>query len=80
VGSAGTHAVNQGLYAKLPYHVLRDFQPIARLADPPSILAVHPSLPAKNVKELVALALETNAFTRKARSLHRSAPRNSRRS
>ena len=56
VGSAGTHAVNQSLYPKLPYNVLRDFQPIARLADAPSVLAVHPSLPARNVKELLALA------------------------
>jgi tripartite-type tricarboxylate transporter receptor subunit TctC len=56
VGSAGTHAVNQSLYRKLPYNVLRDFQPIARLADAPSILAVHPSLPARSVKELIALA------------------------
>ena len=56
VGSAGTHAVNQSLYPRLPYNVLRDFQPIARLADAPSILAVHPSLPARLVKELIALA------------------------
>jgi tripartite-type tricarboxylate transporter receptor subunit TctC len=56
VGSVGTHAVNQTLYRKLPYNVLRDFQPIARLSDAPSILAVHPSLPARSVKELVALA------------------------
>lgn len=56
VGSAGTHAVNQTLYAKLPYNVLRDFVAIARLADAPSILAVHPSLPVKSVKELLALA------------------------
>jgi tripartite-type tricarboxylate transporter receptor subunit TctC len=56
VGSVGTHAVNQSLYRKLPYDVLRDFQPIARLADAPSILAVHPSLPARSVKELVAIA------------------------
>src|SRR4051812_42288092 len=56
VGSAGTHAVNQSLYRKLPYNVLRDFQPIARLADAPGILAVHPSLPVKSVKELIALA------------------------
>jgi tripartite-type tricarboxylate transporter receptor subunit TctC len=40
----------------LPYDVLRDFQPIARLADAPSILAVHPSLPVKTVKDLLALA------------------------
>ena len=56
VGSAGTHGVNQSLYPKLPYNVLRDFQPIVRLADAPSILAVHPSLPVKNVKDLIALA------------------------
>jgi len=56
VGSAGTHAVNQSLYRKLPYNVLRDFQPVARLADAPSILAVHPSLPARSVKDLIGLA------------------------
>ena len=56
VGSVGTHAVNQTLYPRLPYNVMRDFQPIARLSDAPSLLAVHPSLPARSVKELVALA------------------------
>ncbi|MBI4194871.1 MAG: tripartite tricarboxylate transporter substrate binding protein [Betaproteobacteria bacterium] len=56
VGSAGTHGVNQSLYRKLPYNVLRDFQPVARLADAPSILAVHPSLPVRSVKDLIALA------------------------
>ncbi len=56
VGSAGTHAVNQSLYRKLPYNVLRDFQPVSRLSDAPSILAVHPSLPARSVKELIGLA------------------------
>jgi tripartite-type tricarboxylate transporter receptor subunit TctC len=56
IGSAGTHGVNQSLYPKLSYNVLRDFQPVARLADAPSILAVHPSLPVRSVKELIALA------------------------
>ena len=56
VGSVGTHAVNQSLYPKLSYNVLRDFQPVARLSDAPSILAVHPSLPARNVKELIGIA------------------------
>jgi tripartite-type tricarboxylate transporter receptor subunit TctC len=56
VGSAGTHGVNQSLYPKLPYNVLRDFQPVARLSDAPSILAVHPSLPVRSVKDLIALA------------------------
>ncbi len=56
IGSIGTHAINQTLYRKLPYHVIKDFQPVARLSDAPNILAVHPSFPAKSVKELVTLA------------------------
>lgn len=56
IGSAGTHSVNQSLYPKLPYNVLRDFIPVARLTDAPSILAVHPSLPVKTVKDLIGLA------------------------
>jgi tripartite-type tricarboxylate transporter receptor subunit TctC len=56
VGSLGTHCVNQALYPKLSYNVLRDFQPIARLAEAPSILAVNPSFPVHSVKELIALA------------------------
>jgi tripartite-type tricarboxylate transporter receptor subunit TctC len=58
VGSVGTHAVNQSLYKKLPYHVTNDFSPVTRLADAPSILAVHPSLPVKNVLGLIRLARE----------------------
>ena len=56
MGSVGTHAVNQTLYSNLSYNVLRDFQPVARLAEAPSILAVHPSLPVHSVKDLIALA------------------------
>lgn len=56
IGSVGTHAINQTLYRKLPYNVVRDFQPIARLSDSPNILAVHPALPARSVKELIAIA------------------------
>ena len=56
IGSAGTHSVNQSLYPKLPYNVLRDFIAVARLTDAPSILTVHPSLPVKSVRELIALA------------------------
>ena len=56
VGSVGTHAVNQSLYARLPYNVLRDFVAVARLSDSPNVLAVHPSLPARTTQELIALA------------------------
>ena len=56
VGSVGTSAVNLSLYRKIPYDTLRDFQPIARLSDAPNVLAVHPSIPARSVKDLIALA------------------------
>jgi tripartite-type tricarboxylate transporter receptor subunit TctC len=49
-------AVNPGLYAKLPYDPLRDYEPITLLGNGPYTLLVHPSLPAKSVKELIALA------------------------
>jgi tripartite-type tricarboxylate transporter receptor subunit TctC len=56
LGNIANMAVNPTLYRKLSYHPLRDLQPITLIAKVPTILAVHPSLPAKNVKELIALA------------------------
>ena len=53
--SAG-FAINVSLYAKLPYDSLRDFTPVTQLTSGPAIVVVHPSLPARSVKELVALA------------------------
>ena len=50
------HSVNPGMYAKLPYDTLRDFAPITQVASSPYFLVIHPSLPARSVKELVALA------------------------
>jgi tripartite-type tricarboxylate transporter receptor subunit TctC len=50
------HAVNATLYKKLPYDSIRDFTPITLVGTSPLILAVHPSLPVRNVKDLVALA------------------------
>ena len=50
------HAANVTLYKNLPYDLVRDFAPVTQLASTPSILVVHPSLPAKSVAELVALA------------------------
>ena len=50
------HAVNASLHRKLPYDSIRDFTPITLVGSSPLILAVHPSVPAKNVKQLVALA------------------------
>lgn len=48
--------VNPSLYDKLPYNSLRDFLPIAQIIELPGMLAVHPSVPARTVAELIALA------------------------
>ena len=50
------HAVNASLYKKLPYDSIRDFSPITLAGSSPLVLAVHPTLPVKNVKELIAFA------------------------
>ena len=51
-----THAINASLYRKLPYDSVRDFTPITLIAASPLMLLVHPSLPVKSVKDLIALA------------------------
>jgi len=48
--------MNPGLFTKLPYDAARDFAPITLIASSPLMLLVHPSLPVKSVKELIALA------------------------
>lgn len=56
MGHIGTLGVNPSLYPKLGYDPLRSFTPVAWVARLPNVLAVHPSLPVQNLKELVALA------------------------
>ena len=53
--SAG-HTINPAMATKLPYDSVRDFAPIGIIADVPTAFVVHPSFPAKNVKEFVAIA------------------------
>ena len=53
--SAGPLAVNPFLYARLPHDTLKDFTYIANMVNFPLLLVAHPSLPVKNVKELIAL-------------------------
>ena len=55
-GGASALTVNQHLHAKLPYNVDRDFKLVSQLVATPNILVVHPSVPVRSVKELVALA------------------------
>jgi len=54
--ASSAFTVNPTLYAKPPYDPFKDFQPITCVGSSPNILAVHPSFPAKSIKELVALA------------------------
>ena len=56
MGNAGSHAINQALYAKLPYDVVRDFAPITLVASAPNVFVVNPSVPANTVAEFLALA------------------------
>lgn len=51
-----THTVNPALYRKVPYDLLRDFAAVTLAATQPNVLVVHPSVPARSVKELIALA------------------------
>ena len=55
VGLNGNMAVNPSLFAKLPYDALADFTPVAMLATYPFMVVVNNDLPAKSIKELIAL-------------------------
>jgi tripartite-type tricarboxylate transporter receptor subunit TctC len=56
MGTTGTHAINASLYAKPSYDPVKDFVAITPAALLPNMIVAHPSVPAKNVKELIALA------------------------
>jgi tripartite-type tricarboxylate transporter receptor subunit TctC len=66
--SAGPIAVNPSIYAKLPHDTVRDFAPISNMVNFPLLLVTHPSLPVKDVKELIALAKA------RPREVHYSSP------
>jgi tripartite-type tricarboxylate transporter receptor subunit TctC len=56
MGSNTEIVINPNLYRKLPYDTLKDFTPVSLVANTPLIVVVHPSLPAKNIRELIVLA------------------------
>jgi len=56
MGTASTHGINSAVYKSLPYDAVKDFAPVTIVASTPNIIAVHPSVPAKNLQELLALA------------------------
>ena len=62
ITSDQTFTINPHLYAKLPYDPLKDFQPVTRLVALSQLMVVNPSLPALNLKELIALAKAKPGF------------------
>lgn len=56
LGASSSHAINVSLYSKLSYDPVKDFAPIALLVRAPNVLVAHPSVPVRNVKDLIALA------------------------
>ena len=54
--SSSNHTINPSLYSKIPYDTLGDFAPVTLVGTSPFVLVVHPTLPVKNVKELIDLA------------------------
>ena len=57
VGSTSEVGIGSSLHTKLPYNTLRDLAPVTPLASTPMVLVVHPSIPVKTAKELVAFTL-----------------------
>jgi tripartite-type tricarboxylate transporter receptor subunit TctC len=53
LGNVGTMAINPNVYLKFPVKPLKDLEPVTQVVDVPGCLVVHPSLPAKNLKDLV---------------------------
>jgi tripartite-type tricarboxylate transporter receptor subunit TctC len=51
-----SHAINASLYPRLPFDPIKDFTPLTMVSTSPSVLVAHPSVPANNVAELIALA------------------------
>jgi tripartite-type tricarboxylate transporter receptor subunit TctC len=56
LGTGSPHAIFPHLYKSVPFHALNDFTPIMQIASQPYGLVVHPSLPVRSVKDLIALA------------------------
>jgi tripartite-type tricarboxylate transporter receptor subunit TctC len=56
LGVTGSHGINVSLVTNMPYHPLRDFEPLTQATLFPNAIAVHPGVPANNLRELIALA------------------------
>ena len=63
VGTVGTHSINGALYAKMPYDMVRDFAPVTLLATTPNLLVINNDVPAKTLKEFIALGKKEGRMT-----------------
>ncbi len=63
VGTVGTHAINPALYSKMPYDAVKDFTPITLIATTPNMLVINNDVPAKNLKEFIALGKKEGKMT-----------------
>jgi len=58
--ATNSHTANPSIYKSLPFDTAKDFASVALIADSPGVFVIHPSIPASNVKEFVALAKKVN--------------------
>lgn len=63
VGTVGTHSINPALYAKMPYDAVKDFAPVTLLATTPNMLVINNDVPAKNLKDFIALGKKEGKMT-----------------
>jgi tripartite-type tricarboxylate transporter receptor subunit TctC len=63
VGTVGTHSINPSLYSKMPYDAVKDFSPITLLATTPNMLVINNDVPAKNLKDFIALGKKEGKMT-----------------
>jgi len=54
MGTVGTHSINGALFARMPYDMVKDFEPVGLIASTPNLLVINNDLPVKNVAELIA--------------------------
>ena len=63
VGTVGTHSINPALYAKMPYDAVKDFTPITLIATTPNMLVINNDVPAKSLKDFIALGKKEGKMT-----------------
>ena len=63
VGTVGTHSINPAMYSKMPYDAVKDFAPITLLATTPNMLVINNDVPAKNLKDFIALGKKEGKMT-----------------